>query len=194
MCQGPRTPTASCVCTTSSGEAYDAADPELLGWVHLALVDSLAEAVRRYGITRFDHDRYLAETSRVGDHLDAAHVPRSVAGLLGASYAHYLPRLARTSTDGRRRTPSCWTRRCRCAIRAPYRVVAAAAAASLPPALRGLLGPPARSCPTSPPACLGRPATSALLAAVLGPSPAAAAAARRTTRAPAPPPPPEMIT
>ena len=37
---------------TPGGEPYDAGDPELLGWVHLALADSLAVAVQRYGRTR----------------------------------------------------------------------------------------------------------------------------------------------
>ncbi len=45
---------------------YDAGDPDLLGWVHLALADSLAESVRRLGRTAFDLDRYLADMAVVG--------------------------------------------------------------------------------------------------------------------------------
>ncbi|MGH8969516.1 MAG: oxygenase MpaB family protein, partial [Actinomycetes bacterium] len=114
--------------TTPTGEAYDAADPELLGWVHLALVDSLAESVRRYGSTRFDLDEYLAETARVGEHLGAANVPRHRAGL-AAAYDHYRPQLARTAATSAAHVflldPPLPPH-----LRVPYRVVAAAAVAT----------------------------------------------------------------
>lgn len=162
--------------TTETGEPYDAADPELLGWVHLALVDSLAEAVRRYGTTVFDGDRYLDETARVGEYLGAAHVPHSVADLR-ASYGHYRPQLARTATTANAHRflldPPFPLH-----IRAPYRVIAAAAAATLPSDLRDLLA--ARPLLPAVPARLVGRATSLLLAALLGRSPAAAAAERRT--------------
>jgi uncharacterized protein (DUF2236 family) len=161
--------------TTPAGEPYAADDPELLGWVHLALVDSLAEAVRRYGRTRFSLDAYLAEVAVVGDRLGAAHVPRSAAER-AAAYAHYRPRLAVTpeiaSAHAFLLDPPLPR-----AMRPAYRVLAAAAAATLPPDLRPLLA--AR--PLLPPSVarvVGRAATR-LLAAVLGESPAAAAAARR---------------
>jgi uncharacterized protein (DUF2236 family) len=162
---------------TADGVAYDAADPELLGWVHLALIDSLAESVRRFGRTPFDLDDYLAETAVIGDRLGAAHVPHSVVGL-AAARRHYLPSLACTTETRRAHTflldPPLPAR-----IRLPYRVLASAAAASLPPELRRLLG--ARPLLADPLARgVGRSAT-ALLAGVLGPSPAAAAAAQRTS-------------
>ena len=78
---------------TTDGERYDAADPELLGWVHLALADSLAVAVQRYGHTAFDLDDYLSDMAIVGDHLGAANVPRDAAGR-DAAYRHYRPQLA----------------------------------------------------------------------------------------------------
>jgi uncharacterized protein (DUF2236 family) len=46
---------------TPTGEPYDAGDPDLLGWVHLALADSLAESVTRFGRTPFDLDSYLSD-------------------------------------------------------------------------------------------------------------------------------------
>lgn len=161
---------------TPSGEPYSADDPELLGWVHLALVDSLAEAVRRYGRTRFDLDRYLAETAVVGDRLGAANVPRS-AKELRAAYEHYRPQLAGTSEVAAAHAflldpPLPPT------MRPAYRVLAAAAAATLPPDLSPLLS--ARPVLPSPAARLVGRAATRLLALALGESPAAAAAARRT--------------
>ena len=86
-----------------------------------------------------------------------------------------------TRADRRGARASCSTRRCRRRIRGPYRVVAAAAAATLPPDLRPLLaGRPLL--PDLPARVVGRAATR-LLAVVLGQSPAAAAAHRRTTPA-----------
>jgi hypothetical protein len=92
---------------------------------------------------------------------------------------HYLPFLALTAETRRAHTflldpplPA--------SIRLPYRVVASAAAASLPPELRRLLG--ARPALPDPAARLVGRALTALLSAVLGPSPAATAAARRTAR------------
>lgn len=162
---------------TPAGEPYDAEDPELLGWVHLALADSLAESVRRLGRTSFDPDGYLADMAVVGEHLGAAHVARDVAGLARA-WEHYLPALA--VTDATRAAhaylldPPLPLR-----IRLPYRVVAAAAVSTLPPPLRRLLAAhPALPDPAA--RAVGR-ATTRLLGAVLGPSPAAEAARRRTT-------------
>ena len=166
---------------TATGQPYDASDPELLGWVHLALADSLAEAVRRYGRTRFDLDSYLADMAVVGEQLGAAHVPHS-ASELAAAWAHYRPALGVTAETAAAHTflldPPLPTH-----IRVPYRVVAAAAVASLPADLRTLLA--ARPVvPAVPARLLGR-AVTRLLAAVLGPSPAAAAAHRRTAVRPA---------
>jgi uncharacterized protein (DUF2236 family) len=165
--------------TTPTGEPYDAGDPDLLGWVHLALADSLAAAVRRYGRTPFDLDRYLADMAVVGERLGAAGVPANVAGLARA-WAHYLPALEVTPATVTAHEflldpplPS--------HIRGPYRVIAAAAAASLPPGLRPLLA--ARPLLPDPAGRLVGRAATRLLATVLGPSPAAAAAHRRTTRA-----------
>ena len=163
---------------TPAGQPYDAGDPELLGWVHLALADSLAESVRRYGRTRFDLDAYLADMAVVGEQLGAAHVPRDAAAL-AAAWEHYRPALRVTPATAEAHRflldPPLPAH-----IRWPYRVIAAAAAASLPPALRPLLaGRPVL--PDVPARLVGQAATR-LLALVLGPSPAAAAAHRRTAR------------
>jgi len=160
---------------TPAGEAYDAGDPDLLGWVHLALADSLAESVVRFGRTRFDLDDYLAEMAVVGERLGAAHVPRDVAGLARA-WDHYLPALEVTAAT-RSAHAFLLDPPLPAHIRLPYRVIAAAAASSLPPSLRPLLA--ARPLLPDPAArAVGRAATR-LLSGVLGPSPAAAAAHRR---------------
>lgn len=167
--------------TTPTGAAYDAGDPDLLGWVHLALADSLAVSVQRLGRTRFDLDRYLADMAVVGERLGAAHVPRDRAGL-DAAWAHYRPRLARTAETATAHRflldPPLPLH-----VRGPYRVVAAAAAATLPADLRPLLA--ARPVLPPPAGRLVGLAVSRLLAAALGPSPAAEAARRRTSGRPA---------
>jgi uncharacterized protein (DUF2236 family) len=163
---------------TRDGLPYDAADPELLLWVHLALIDSLADSVRRFGRTAFDLDDYLAETAVIGGRLSAAQVPHSRAEL-SAVKKHYLPFLALTA-ETRRAHMFLLDPPLPASIRLPYRVVASAAAASLPPELRRLLG--ARPALPDPAARRVGRALTALLSAVLGPSPAATAAARRTTR------------
>lgn len=164
--------------TAPDGQPYDAGDPELLGWVHLALADSLAVAVARYGRTAFDLDRYLADMAVVGEHLGAAHLPYDVAGL-AASWEHYRPQLEATPATADAHAflldPPLPAH-----LRHPYRVLAAAAAASLPTTLRPLLA--ARPVlPDLPARLVGRAATR-LLAVLLGESPAARAARTRTSR------------
>jgi uncharacterized protein (DUF2236 family) len=132
--------------------------------------------VIRFGRTRFDLDDYLADMAVVGERLGAAHVPRDAAGLARA-WDHYLPELS--VTDATRSAHAfLLDPPLPMHIRVPYRVISAAAAASLPPSLRSLLA--ARPLVSDLPArAVGRAATR-LLAAILGPSPAAEAAHRRT--------------
>lgn len=164
---------------TPDGAPYDAADPELLGWVHLALADSLADSVARFGRTPFDLDAYLADMSVVGEALGAAHVPRDAAEL-AAAWEHYRPELRVTPETAQAHRflldPPLPAK-----IRGPYRVIAAAAVSSLPPSLRPLLAA-TPVLPDVPARVVGRAATR-LLSLVLGPSPAAAAAHRRTAGA-----------
>jgi uncharacterized protein (DUF2236 family) len=82
------------------GVAYEASDPELLTWVHVAEVSSFAAAYQRYGpgsgvgggsgsgggrgagrgsgIGREELDRYFAEIAVIAERLGAANVPKSV--------------------------------------------------------------------------------------------------------------------
>ena len=162
---------------TPEGRAYDADDPELLGWVHLALADSLAVAVQRYGRTAFDLDAYLADMAVVGQRLSAAHVPHSAAEL-ATTWDHYRPQLEATPATATAHRflldPPLPAR-----LRYPYRVLASAAVATLPTTIRPLVA--ARPLlPDVPARLVGRAATR-LLAVVLGESPAARAAHHRVT-------------
>jgi uncharacterized protein (DUF2236 family) len=70
-----------------TGLPYDAGDPDLLLWVHAAMVDSVVRVVERYGrpLEPGDADRYVAEmvpfAAIVG--VPAERVPTTVAGLDG---------------------------------------------------------------------------------------------------------------
>ena len=66
--------------TLPDGTPYDANDPALLTWVHVAEVDSFLRAYLRYrepGLSGADQDRYLAETATIAERLGAREVPVS---------------------------------------------------------------------------------------------------------------------
>ena len=68
-----------------TGLPYSAEDPELLLWVHAAMVDSIVEVVRRYGrgLEPADADRYVAEMVRFAEiaGVPPGQVPASVEAL-----------------------------------------------------------------------------------------------------------------
>ncbi|KQT32866.1 histidine kinase [Sphingomonas sp. Leaf412] len=75
--------------TLPDGTRYDANDPALLTWVHVAEVDSFLRAYLRYrdpGMTAADQDLYLAQTALVAERLGATGVPTSRAAV-AAYYA-----------------------------------------------------------------------------------------------------------
>ena len=81
--------------TTAGGEPYRASDPHLLGWVHLAEVDSFLRAHQRYGARPLDAggcDQYVAETAVIAAKLGVPDPPRSRAGL-ARRLAEYRPEL-----------------------------------------------------------------------------------------------------
>ncbi|TXS15114.1 DUF2236 domain-containing protein [Streptomyces sp. ms191] len=66
---------------TPDGRAYHAADPHLLGWVHVAEVDCFLRAHRRYGAHPLDpagYDGYVADAARIAEELGVERPPRSV--------------------------------------------------------------------------------------------------------------------
>jgi uncharacterized protein (DUF2236 family) len=88
----------SVVGTAPDGRAYAASDPHLLGWVHVAEVDSFLAAHRRYGAAPMDasrRDRYVAEAARVASELGVTDPPRSEAELRDR-LADYRPELRGT--------------------------------------------------------------------------------------------------
>jgi uncharacterized protein (DUF2236 family) len=84
--------------TTPEGEPYDATDPHLLRWIHVAEVDSFLVAHQRYGRRRLDRagcDEYVAQAAVVGRRLGATGLPESVAELR-AQIEGYRPELRPT--------------------------------------------------------------------------------------------------
>ena len=80
------------------GEAYEASDPGLLTWVHIAEVSSFAAAFQTYGrcaVVSADLDRYYDEIAVIAERLGAAGVPRS-AREVGAYFDRMRPRLRAT--------------------------------------------------------------------------------------------------
>ena len=81
------------------GRSYDASDPHLLGWVHVAEVDSFLAAFQRYGaglrLTQAERDAYVADSGLVADRLGVVDPPRSEAELR-EHLARYRPELAGT--------------------------------------------------------------------------------------------------
>lgn len=73
--------------TTADGIAYEANDPHLLAWVHVAEVDSFLVAHDRYGqhkLTAVQRDGYVEDMAVIADALGAENPPRNVAELKAA--------------------------------------------------------------------------------------------------------------
>jgi uncharacterized protein (DUF2236 family) len=68
--------------TAPDGRSYDAADPELLRWVHVAETACFLAGYQRYSghpLTRSQQDRYFDEYALVAERLGATRVPRTLA-------------------------------------------------------------------------------------------------------------------
>jgi uncharacterized protein (DUF2236 family) len=88
--------------TMADGTPYRASDPHLLGWVHIAEVDSFLLAYDTYGaepLTQAERDEYIAQSAFVAEKLGVINPPRSEAELREA-LAAYRPEL-RGSKHGR---------------------------------------------------------------------------------------------
>ncbi|WP_308363903.1 MULTISPECIES: oxygenase MpaB family protein [unclassified Streptomyces] len=127
---------------TAAGESYQAADPHLLGWVHVAEVDSFLRAHQRFGAHPLDAagcDAYIADTARVATALGVLDPPRDRAAL-AARLADYRTELRATpeALDAARfilrHPPLPWV------ARPPYAALAANAVSLLPPWARVQLG------------------------------------------------------
>lgn len=120
--------------TAPDGRAYDAADPHLLGWVHVAETDSFLRCHQRYGAEPLDApgcDGYVADTAQVAEALGVPDPPRTMEQLKD-QLAAYRPELA--GTDEARAAASFLLARPPLPLlaRPPYAVLAATAVSTLP--------------------------------------------------------------
>ena len=129
--------------TAPDGRPYDASDPHLIAWVHIAEIDSFLCSYQRYGaaaLTPEEADQYVAETAMVAELLDAESVPRSVAELR-ALLAEFRPELE-VGDQARDALRFLMWPPVPLAMRGVYGLVAAAAVGLLPGFARRDLGLP----------------------------------------------------
>jgi uncharacterized protein (DUF2236 family) len=119
---------------------YSADAPDLAAWVHNALTDSFLQAYETFGerpLSSEDRDQFVSEQATIGHLLGATPIPQTAAAL--HSWIEQHPALA--ASPGMRQTVDF--------VRSPplprtvlpaYRLMAQAAAATIPPDLRALLG------------------------------------------------------
>lgn len=129
--------------TAPDGRSYSATDPRLLTWIHIALVDSMADAYLRFGTNGpLDLDGYVSDMAVVGSAMGVPSPPRSRRELDDA-FATFRPELMGSAhVDDVRRF----------VLRPPmappallgYAVLARAAEDSLQPWARDMLGTPTR--------------------------------------------------
>jgi len=120
--------------TAPDGRPYAASDPHLLGWVHVAEIDSFLTAHQRYGAEPLDQggrDAYVAETGRVAEALGVVDPPRTEAEL-ATRIADYRPELV--GTPAARETARFLLLRPPLPVpaRAPYALLAATAVSMVP--------------------------------------------------------------
>jgi uncharacterized protein (DUF2236 family) len=121
-------------------QEYSAAAPELAAWVHNALTDSFLTTNQFFGarrLTTAEGDRFVAEQSRVGELLGAAPLPQTARELATWLESHPAAGLSPGlgETVGFLRRPPLPL-----PVGAAYGVLFAAAAATLSPRLRGIIG------------------------------------------------------
>ena len=120
--------------TMADGTPYAANDPHLLGWVHVAEVDSFLRAHTVYGkdpLTGPERDRYVAQTAEVAGRLGVLDPPTTEADLADA-LASYRPEL-RGTPEAREAVSYLLLRPpLPLVARAPYGVLVAAAVGLMP--------------------------------------------------------------
>ncbi|GLW89664.1 oxygenase MpaB family protein [Actinokineospora globicatena] len=127
--------------TTDRGEAYHAADPHLLTWVHVAEVDSFLRAHKQFGAHPLDeagYDGYVADTARIAAALGVTDPPRDQAELASTLEA-FRPELRPTPQAGAAARFLLLTPPIPWPARLPYAALAANAVATLPPWARSHL-------------------------------------------------------
>ncbi len=119
---------------------YTAGTPKFAAWVHNALTDSFLAAFQEFGpapLSDEDADRFVLEQTAVGRLLDADPLPETAPGL--SDWLTYHPDLGPSpgleeTVAFLRAPPLPW------AIQAAYRLMFAAAVATVPVQLRRILG------------------------------------------------------
>jgi len=125
----------------ADGTPYEASDPHLLEWVHIAEVDSFLLAYQRYGAAPLDQagrDGYVADTARVAEALGVLDPPRTEKQLQQRISA-YRPELRGTAAARDAARYLLFTPPLPIVARAPYGVLAATSVAMLPPWARAPL-------------------------------------------------------
>jgi len=120
--------------TAPDGRPYQAGDPHLLEWVHVAEVDSFLRCHQRYGthpLTAPERDDYVADMARIAIELGVPDPPRTEAAL-AERIAAYRPELRGTPEARSAARFMLMTPPLPLLARPPYAVLAAAAVASLP--------------------------------------------------------------
>lgn len=118
----------------ADGTPYEASDPHLLEWVHIAEVDSFLTAHRRYGaapLSRQDRDGYVADTARIATALGVTDPPRT-EDELAQRIQQYRPELRGTPEAREAARFLLLTPPLPLVARAPYAALSAAAVAMLP--------------------------------------------------------------
>jgi uncharacterized protein (DUF2236 family) len=118
---------------------YSAGTPELAAWVHNSLTDSFLVANQMFGrhrLTGAEADRFVHEQTRVGALLGAQPLPDTAHALetYVAEHPSLAPSPGANETMAFLRNPPLPA-----AIRAGYRILASAAAATIPERLRQVL-------------------------------------------------------
>jgi uncharacterized protein (DUF2236 family) len=129
---------------TSDGVPYQAEDPRLLGWIHVAEVDSFLASYQTFGETRLDAqeaDEYVRQSGFISEKLGVVDPPQTVAELQEL-LSSYRPELAispaaREAADMLLKDPPLSG-----AGRLGYAVLAAGAISILPPWARAALSLP----------------------------------------------------
>ncbi|MGZ8802453.1 MAG: oxygenase MpaB family protein [Mycobacterium sp.] len=127
--------------TAADGRPYQATDPHLLEWVHIAEVDSFLHAHQLYGAAPLDRqgrDDYVADTARVAMALGVPDPPRTELELAERIDA-YRPELESTAAAREAARFLLLTPPLPLIARAPYAVLATTSVAMLPPWARAPL-------------------------------------------------------
>ena len=120
--------------TAPDGRPYEASDPHLLRWVHVAEIDSFLRAHDRYGAKPLDaagRDEYIAQSTVVARALGATDLPETVAEL-DEVMADYRPELSSTAAARQAARFILVHPPVPLALRLPYSMLSAAAVGLMP--------------------------------------------------------------